>query len=217
MSIRLLNVDDQELMRDGLVTILNRQDDIEVVGAAADGREAVQKARETAPDVVLMDVRMPIMDGVTATGRLRDELPGCRVVMLTTFNDEEYIIGALQAGAVGYVLKNTPIDDLAGAVRMAYRGVVQLDPEAAAQIVGVLNSVSSSSPDSNAMALFQNLTEREREVAHLVAEGANNREIADALFVSEGTVKTHVSRILNQLGLRDRTQLAIFIYRNRLV
>lgn len=215
--IRLLIVDDQELMRDGLVTILDRQDDITVVGAAADGKDALQQARESDPDVILMDVQMPNMDGVTAAGILGEEFPECRVVMLTTFDDEEYIVGALQAGAVGYVLKNTPVDDLAGAVRMAHRGVVQLDPAAAVQIIGRLNTTLTSPSDSEATEAFQRLTEREREVAQLVAQGANNREIASALFVSEGTVKTHVSRILNQLDLRDRTQLAIFIYRNHLL
>ena len=215
MTIRLLIVDDQELMRDGLVTILDRQSDITVVGAASNGREAIEQSLATQPDVVLMDVRMPVMDGVTAAAELRDRLPDCRVLMLTTFDDEEYVVGALQAGAVGYVLKNTPIDDLTGAIRMAHKGVVQLDPAASAQIVGRLNSPSGAPNQDSADAFYQ-LTGREQEVARLVAKGANNREIAEALFVSEGTIKTHVSRILNQLVLRDRTQLAIFMYQNQL-
>lgn len=214
--IHLLIVDDQELMRDGLLTVLGRQSDIEVIGAAANGLEALDMVKHLVPDVVLMDVRMPVMDGVTAAKEIRESGAICKVVMLTTFDDEAFVIGALQAGAVGYVLKNRPVADLADAVRMAHRGVVQLDPAAAAQIVGRLTRSLDLEPDAEGLARFNTLTEREREVARLVAEGANNREIAERLVVSEGTVKTHVSRALGQLGLRDRTQLAIFIYQHRL-
>ncbi|NJL53803.1 response regulator transcription factor [bacterium] len=213
-DIRLMIVDDQELMRDGLVTLLSRQAGIEVVAVARDGQVAVQQAVETQPHVILMDVRMPTMNGVEATRHVRQHLPDCRVLMLTTFDDEEYIVGALRAGAVGYVLKNIPTDDLAEAIRMAHRGVVQLDPAAAAKIVGQLEA--NVSPDGDATEKINALTEREREVLRRVAEGASNREIAEQLVISEGTVKTYISRILSQLNLRDRTQLAIFVYRNRL-
>ncbi|MDJ0752123.1 MAG: response regulator transcription factor [Ardenticatenaceae bacterium] len=215
--IQLMIVDDQELMRDGLVTILNRQEGIEVVAIASDGREALTLALERRPDVILMDVRMPIMDGVLATREICQRLPHCRILMLTTFDDEDYIVGALQAGAVGYVLKNIPIEDLTEAVRMAHRGLFQLDTTAAAKIVEQLKPTGTSSePDPAAVQQIAGLTDREREVMNLVAEGANNREIAEKLVISEGTVKTHISRILNQLNLRDRTQLAIFVVRHGL-
>jgi len=213
-NIRLMVVDDQELMRDGLVTLLSRQAGIEVVAVAGDGQVAVQQATETQPNVILMDVRMPIMNGIEATRHICQRLPACRVLMLTTFDDEEYIFDALRAGAVGYVLKNIPTDDLAEAIRMAHRGVVQLDPAAAAKIVGQLGV--NVSPDRDATQKINALTEREREVLRLVADGASNREIAEQLVISEGTVKTYISRILSQLDLRDRTQLAIFVYRNQL-
>jgi DNA-binding NarL/FixJ family response regulator len=211
-TIRLLVVDDQELMRDGLISILQRQPGIEVVGAASDGREAVVKAASTSPDVILMDVRMPVMDGVQATREIRTQMPHARVLMLTTFDDETYIVEALKAGAVGYILKNIPAKELADAVRMAHKGVTQLDPAATAKVVSLLGKDAPLSVPSSAIAA---LTEREREVMMLVAQGANNREIAEALFISEGTVKTHISNILGQLGLRDRTQIAVFVYQNR--
>jgi DNA-binding NarL/FixJ family response regulator len=211
-TIRLLVVDDQELMRDGLISILERQPGIEVVGAASDGREAVMKAASTSPDVILMDVRMPVMDGVQATREIRARTPDARVLMLTTFDDETYIVEALKAGAVGYILKNIPAKELADAVRMAHKGVTQLDPAATAKVVSLLRKDAPLSVPSSAVAV---LTEREREVMMLVAQGANNREIAEALFISEGTVKTHISNILGQLGLRDRTQIAVFVYQNR--
>jgi DNA-binding NarL/FixJ family response regulator len=211
-TIRLLVVDDQELMRDGLISILERQTGIEVVGAASDGREAVTKAESMSPDVILMDVRMPVMDGVQATREIRARMPAVRVLMLTTFDDEVYIVEALKAGAVGYILKNIPAKELADAVRMAHKGVTQLDPAATAKVVSLLQKDTTLSVQPSAAA---NLTEREREVMLLVAQGANNREIAQQLFISEGTVKTHISNILGQLGLRDRTQIAVFVHQHR--
>lgn len=219
-TIRLMIVDDQELMRDGLVSILARQSGIEVIGTASDGREAVQMVLETHPDVVLMDVRMPVMDGVAATAEIYEKAPDCRVIMLTTFDDEEYIITALQSGAVGYILKNVPAQDLAEAVRLAHKGLVQLDPTAALKVVNSLGSTTdrtSTLPDQASLNLFEGLTDREREVMRLIAQGASNREIADTLVISEGTVKSHISSILGQLGLRDRTQVAVFVYQNKLM
>lgn len=210
--IRLMVVDDQELMRDGLISILERQPGIQVVTAAADGAEALEKAAITALDVVLMDVRMPVMNGIEATARLRERHPGIAVLMLTTFDDETYIVEALKAGAVGYILKNIPAKDLAEAVRMAQRGVVQLDPAAAAKVVNALSAPAKTTPAMD----IPGLTEREREVMRLVASGANNREIAATLFISEGTVKSHISSILGQLGLRDRTQIAVFVHQHGL-
>lgn len=207
--IRLLVVDDQELMRDGLVAILERQPGISITGTAADGEEAIRKVTEVQPDVILMDVRMPVMDGVTATVEILRRWPGIRILMLTTFDDEAYIVDALRGGAAGYILKNIPAGELAEAVRMAHRGIVQLDPAAVAKVVARLGAART---DTIPMPSAEGLTAREREVMHLVAQGANNREIAQRLVISEGTVKSHISSILAQLGLRDRTQIAVYVH-----
>jgi DNA-binding NarL/FixJ family response regulator len=197
-TVRVLVVDDQQLVRDGIASLLGIQPGIEVVGTAADGAEAVAKALESAPDVVLMDVRMPGMDGVAATRELRRDLPACRVVMLTTFDDDEYVTQALRAGASGYLLKDLGAADLAAAVRLTHAGVAPLAAGVAARL--------AAAPGDQGGAL----TAREVEILRLVAKGATNREIGRALFVSEGTVKNHVSRVLSRLGLRDRTQAAIY-------
>ncbi|OLF10375.1 response regulator [Actinophytocola xanthii] len=201
--VRVLVVDDQRLVREGIASLLGIRPGIEVVGTAADGREAVEKALALAPDVVLMDVRMPGMDGVDAVAVLNRRAPGCRAVMLTTFDDEEYVVQALRAGAAGYLLKDLPAAELAEAVRLAHAGVTQLDAAAARHVAAAL----STRPGSTPVAM---LTDRETEVLRLVAAGATNREIAARLYLSEGTVKNHVSRILGRLGLRDRTQAAIY-------
>jgi DNA-binding NarL/FixJ family response regulator len=221
-AIRLVVVDDQELMRDGLIAILERQEGIAVVGSAADGQEALQVAEALTPDVILMDVRMPVMDGVQATVELRRRWPGIKVLMLTTFDDDAYIVAALRAGAAGYMLKNIPAQDLAAAVRLAHRGVVQLDPAAAAKVASALGAAPGSATPVRGMkappglaAAAERLTEREQEVMLLVARGANNREIAEQLVISEATVKSHISSILGQLGLRDRTQIAVFVHQQR--
>ncbi|MEV4141887.1 response regulator transcription factor [Dactylosporangium sp. NPDC049742] len=201
-AVRVLVVDDQQLVRDGIASLLGIQPGIDVVGTAADGAEAVAKALDAAPDVVLMDVRMPVMDGVEATRELRERLPGCRVVMLTTFDDDEYVTRALRAGASGYLLKDLAAADLAAAVRLTHAGVAPL-------AAGVAARLAAATPDPPAPAGGA-LTAREVEILRLVATGATNREIGRALFVSEGTVKNHVSRVLTRLGLRDRTQAALY-------
>jgi DNA-binding NarL/FixJ family response regulator len=220
--IRLVVVDDQELMRDGLIAILERQEGIAVVGSAADGLEALQVAETLTPDVILMDVRMPVMDGVQATVELRRRWPDIKVLMLTTFDDDTYIVAALRAGAAGYMLKTIPAQDLAAAVRLAHRGVVQLDPVVAAKIAGALGAppgpatlVRGMKAPLGLTPAAERLTEREQEVMLLVARGANNREIAEQLVISEATVKSHISSILSQLGLRDRTQIAVFAHQQR--
>jgi DNA-binding NarL/FixJ family response regulator len=199
MSTRVLVVDDQELIREGIASLLGIQPGIEVVGTAANGKEAVERAIAFEPDVVLMDVRMPELDGVAAAAVLRTQAPACRVVMLTTFDDEEYVVQALRAGAAGYLLKDLPAAELAESVRLAHAGVTQLDRTAAGHVAAAL-SATPADP----------LTARETEVLRLVARGATNREIAARLYLSEGTVKNHISRILARLGLRDRTQAAIY-------
>jgi DNA-binding NarL/FixJ family response regulator len=203
--VRVLVVDDQRLIRDGIASLLGLQPGITVVGTAANGREAVERALTLSADVVLMDVRMPEVDGIAALELLRGRAPQCRVVMLTTFDDEEYVVPALRAGAAGYLLKDLPARELAGAVRMAHAGIGQFDPAATARVVAAL---SPSTVDGPVAGLP--LTARETDVLRLIARGATNREIATDLHLGEGTVKNHISRILTRLGLRDRTQAAIY-------
>lgn len=234
--VRVLVVDDQRLIRESIASLLDIQPGISVVGTAGDGREAIDKVRALGPDVVLMDVRMPKMDGIEAVTILGQRAPDCHVVMLTTFDDEEYVVQALRAGASGYLLKDRPAQELAAAVRLAHAGVVQFDPAAAARLTTALGRRISPSLDQppidpvqpdqarpdqarpNQARLDQprlnqrdaELTAREIEVLKLVATGSTNREIAERLYLSEGTVKNHISRILGRLGLRDRTQAAIY-------
>lgn len=201
--VRVLVVDDQQLIRDGIASLLSIRPGIAVVGTAVDGRDAVAKALELSPDVVLMDVRMPEMDGVEAVAVLRGRAPECSVVMLTTFDDEEYVVQALRAGAHGYLLKDLPAEELAHAVRLAHAGVTQLDSSIARHLTA---SLPSPGP---AQAPAVPLSPRETDILRLVAQGHTNREIAARLYLSEGTVKNHVSRILTRLALRDRTQAAL--------
>ncbi|MFD7772029.1 response regulator [Streptomyces sp. NPDC059787] len=202
--IRVLVVDDQDLVREGIAALLGIQPGIEVTGSARDGAEAVEKAERCHPDVVLMDIRMPGMDGVAATALLRRRLPECRIVMLTTFNDDEYVGRALKAGAVGYLLKNLPAAELARAVRLVHAGVAQFDQ-------GVIAALAAAAPTPDL------LTPRETEVLRLISAGATNKEIAARLYLSEGTVKNHISRVLSRLGLRDRTQAALYARENGLI
>jgi len=220
LPVRVLVVDDQQLMRDGLASLLSIQEGIEVVGTAANGQAAIEQAATLSPDIVLMDIRMPVLDGIAATTQMRRLLP-CQVLMLTTFDDEEYVVKALIAGACGYLLKDIPAQDLAQAIRLAHRGIYQLDPSIAGKLVGALTSatrpVEKTVPPPAADDDFSVLTEREIEVLRLIATGATNREIAQELVISEGTVKNHVSNILAGLGLRDRTQAAIYARENNLI
>ncbi|MEO3809499.1 response regulator transcription factor [Sphaerisporangium sp. B11E5] len=198
-AVRVLVVDDQELVREGIASLLAIQPGIAVVGTAPDGAAALEAALTLRPDVVLMDVRMPVMNGVEATAALRRQVPACRVIMLTTFDDEEYVLQALRSGAAGYLLKDLPAGHLAEAVRLAHAGVTQIDSTVAHHLTG------SRPPDLDPV-----LTPRETEVLRLIATGSTNREIATTLYLSEGTVKNHISRILTRLGLRDRTQAAVY-------
>lgn len=217
-AIRVLVVDDQRLVRDGIASLLDIQDGIEVVGQADDGQEAIEKATNLAPDVILMDVRMPVMDGVAATAQIHRRFPACKVLMLTTFDDEEYIVKSLHAGAVGYLLKDIPAARLAQAVHLAYAGIYQLEPSVAGKLVGMLSSTDKAQADPTpSLAVDPDLTDRELEVLRHIATGATNREIAERLVVSEGTVKNHVSSILSRLGLRDRTQAALYAYEHGLI
>lgn len=205
-AIRILLVDDQPLFREGLRTLLSVQADFEVVGEAGNGEEAVRAARLLHPSVVLMDLQMPLLDGVAATRRLRAEMPECRVIVLTTFDDDEKVFDGLRAGAVGYLLKDAPSEKLAEAIRVAARGESFLQPSVAAKVVAEFARLTANAV---AQPLVEPLSSREREVLRLIAGGASNREIADALFLAEGTVKNHVTNILGKLGVRDRTQAAL--------
>ncbi|WP_250030744.1 response regulator [Paractinoplanes maris] len=203
--VRVLIVDDQALFREALGVLLSAYADLEVAGEAGNGDEAVRRAAELAPDVVLMDLRMPVLDGVAATRRLRDEHPAVRVIALTTFDDDADVFAALRAGAVGYLLKDVSSERLVEAVRAAARGESVLQPSVAAKVVARIAQL----PDLPVREPEVPLSERERAVLRLVARGRSNREIAGALFLAEGTVKNHVTTILGKLGVRDRTQAAL--------
>lgn len=201
--IRVLLVDDQSIIREGLCSLLQAKQDIEVVGEAENGKLAVEQALTLQPDVVLMDVRMPIMDGVAATRNLQQKAPNIRVLVLTTFDDDDYITQAMKFGAKGYLLKDTPSEELAQAIRAIHKGYTQMGP-------GLFEKVMTATSHVEAPPELEQLTPREKEVLQLIAKGLNNREIAQNLFISERTVKNHVNSILSRLNLRDRTQAAIF-------
>jgi DNA-binding NarL/FixJ family response regulator len=209
MAIRVLLVDDQALFREGLKTLLSVHKDIQVVGQACNGQEAVQVAAQVRPDVVLMDVRMPVLDGVGATRLLKKAMPQCRVIVLTTFDDDEYIFDALRTGAAGYLLKDVASARLVEAIRATARGESILEPSVAAKVIAEFTRVSSMVPSTQMEQLVEPLSERELEILAWIARGSSNKEIAGQLFIAEGTVKNHVTHILGKLGVRDRTQAAL--------
>jgi DNA-binding NarL/FixJ family response regulator len=201
--IRLLLVDDQGIIREGLRSLLETKPDLSIIGEAENGKAAVELALTLQPDVVLMDVRMPIMDGVAATRALAEQAPNIKVLVLTTFDDDEYVTQALRCGAKGYLLKDTPSTELADAIRAIHRGYTQFGP-------GLMEKAFSSAPTpEEPPEAFTQLTPREQEVLQLIATGCSNREIAEKLYISERTVKNHVNSLLRRLNLRDRTQVAI--------
>ncbi len=201
--IRILLVDDQGIIREGLRSLLETKTDLTIVGEAENGKAAVELALSLNPDVVLMDVRMPIMDGVAATRALAEQAPHIKVLVLTTFDDDEYVTKALRCGAKGYLLKDTPSTELADAIRAIHRGYTQFGP-------GLMEKAFSGSTSSEEPPeAFTQLTPREQEVLQLIATGCSNREIAQQLYISERTVKNHVNSLLRRLNLRDRTQVAI--------
>lgn len=209
MSIRILLADDQPLFREGLATLLTIQAEIEVVGEANNGQEAVALAAERQPDVILMDVRMPVLDGVAATRILRQEQPHIPVIILTTFDDDELLFEGLRAGAIGYLLKDVSSQKLIEAIKMAVRGETFLQPSVAARLVAEFNRLSQRSSAEAGHPLVEPLSERELEILRELARGASNREIAAQLFIAEGTVKNHVTNILGKLDVRDRTQAVL--------
>jgi DNA-binding NarL/FixJ family response regulator len=207
---RVLIADDDDLMRAGLVELLSDEPELEIVGEASTGREAVERARRLGPDVVLMDVRMPDLNGIEATRELARAAPRARVLILTTFEQDDYVFGALRAGASGFLLKRTRPEELIAAVHTIARGDSLLSPSVTRRVIDRM--AQQPLPELAARARLDELTRREREVLELVARGLSNREIAAELFVEESTVRTHVKRIQMKLQLRDRVQVVIFAY-----
>jgi DNA-binding NarL/FixJ family response regulator len=206
--IRILLVDDQTMFRDGMRVLLSSQADFLVVGEAVDGEDALLKTAALKPQVVLMDLRMPVLDGAAATRRLRSLHPQVRVIVLTTFDEDETIFDGLRSGAIGYLLKDAPTEKLYEAIRAASRGESFLQPSVAARVVAEFARLSEKTP-AWAQVLAEPLTEREREILRLLGAGATNREIAASLVLAEGTVKNHVTNILTKLGVSDRTKAAV--------
>jgi DNA-binding NarL/FixJ family response regulator len=203
--IKLLLADDQPLFRQSLAALLDLEDDLAIVGQANNGQEAIDQASQLQPDIILMDLRMPICNGIEATKAIRDRYPWIRILVLTTFDEDEDIWHALQAGALGYLLKNTPAPQLASAIRTLHQGHSQLGPTIAPKVFA---QISTSRP-TEAMPIDP-LSDREGQILQLIRQGHNNREIATHLHLSEGTVRNHVSQILSKLQVRDRTQAALW-------
>jgi DNA-binding NarL/FixJ family response regulator len=200
LPIRIIIADDHAVVRQGLKMFLQDDDDFDVVAEAQNGSEALNLARQLKPDVVLMDLLMPVMDGITAIGHIRREVPDTEVIALTSVLEDASVVGAVKAGAIGYLLKDTQAEELTRAIKAAANGQVQLSPQAAARLVREVRAPESP----------ETLTERETDVLRLLAQGKANKEIAAALFIGENTVKTHVSSILVKLGVQSRTQAALY-------
>jgi DNA-binding NarL/FixJ family response regulator len=201
-TIKVLIADDQRLMREGLATLLALAEDIDIVAQAGDGVEAIELAKTYQPDVILMDIQMPHVNGVEATKTIRSILPATQIIILTTFDDDEYLLAGLRAGACGYLLKDMPSEQLADAIRSAAKGQSPIGPEMARKLVNLV----THTPTTPAPLAVTDLSEREIEVLRLIADGSSNKEIAEKLFIAEGTAKNHVSNILSKLEARDRAQ-----------
>ena len=203
--MKIIICDDQAIVRDGLAMLLKLEPDMQVVGTAGDGASAVELAAQIKPDMVLMDLKMPVMSGVEATRRIRAQFPDIKVLVLTTYADDEWVFDAIKAGASGYLLKDTPRDDVIKAIRGTAEGKTYVDPSVAGKVLRQASS-HRTQPPSNITA---DLTEREIEVLRLIAKGSSNKDISERLFLSEGTIRNHVSAILAKLGVSDRTQAAV--------
>jgi DNA-binding NarL/FixJ family response regulator len=222
MPIKIMIADDQRLMREGLKTILELEEDLEVAAMAENGQDALDKIEEVRPDVVLMDIRMPVMNGVECTRIIKQKYPGIKVLILTTFDDDEYIFDGLKNGAVGYLLKAVPSEKLVSSIRDAYIGSMIMQPEIAAKIVSHITAAPAAPapvPKQESTAGKVNpayeLTEREIEVLGLVAKGFSNREIARELYISEGTVKNYISSLYEKLDIAERSNLSMFALENK--
>ncbi|NET38162.1 MAG: response regulator transcription factor [Cyanothece sp. SIO1E1] len=205
--IRLLLADDQPIFRQGLAALLSLEDDLEVVGEANHGEEAIALTERLQPDIILMDVRMPICDGVQATRAIHTRYPWIRILVLTTFDDDEYVFQSLQAGALGYLLKSTPAPKVAAAIRSLHQGYSQLGPTIAPKVFSQLHNTQ---PEHNKTEDLAKFNQRELEILKLLGQGNSNREIASALNLTEGTIKNHLTNIFCQLDVRDRTQAALW-------
>ncbi|MCM3629434.1 response regulator transcription factor [Paenibacillus glycanilyticus] len=216
--MRILIVDDQRIMREGLATIIGLEPGMEVIGTAMDGQDAYAKVIEMRPDVVLMDIRMPGMDGVEGSALILKHFPETKVLILTTFDDSELIIKVLENGVHGYLLKDMPSEAIIGAIRTVYNGGTVLQHDITSMLLKEFITIADRNPDKALPAgqpeELKLLTEREKEVLALLGQGLNNKEIAGMLFLTEGTVKNHVSNLISKLGLRDRTQAAIYAVRH---
>ena len=219
MSVRVLVADDQVLIRSGFAALVDSAEDLEVVGEAGDGAEAIRQATALRPDVVLMDIRMPGMDGLTAAGQITrsPELPDVKVIVLTTFEADEYVLDALRAGASGFLGKSVEPDELLDAIRVVARGEALLSPRATRGLIARFLAAPGPDAPTASPTLLAVLTDREREMVALVAQGLSNEDIAGRLFLSPLTVKTHVNRSMTKLGVRDRAQLVVIAYQTGLV
>ena len=211
--IKVLIADDQAIMLQGLSMILSQEKSLEIVGTVSNGEEAVAFCRQQPVDVVLLDIRMPVMDGVEATRRIKEFNNEIKILVLTTFNDDAYIFGSLKNGASGYLLKDALPEEILQGILTVYQGGTLINPEVATKVV---KRLSNTAPEVPPDPRVKELTDREKEICHLLTLGHNNKEISDLLYISEGTVKNNITRVLDKLGIRDRTQLALFAVKNRL-
>lgn len=210
-KIKVLVADDQELVREGLGIVLSNRPEIEYMGAVSNGREVIQAVRQAKPDVILMDVRMPEMDGVTCTKIIKEQYKDIKIIILTTFDDDEYVLGALRDGASGYLLKGTSMKDLVNAIQLVNSGSAMINPDIAAKVVNLFSKMAQGSFSVKVRNDgIKELTNTERKVTKLIGMGYSNKEIAAELSLSEGTIRNYLSSILDKLELRDRTQLAIW-------
>ncbi|MDP4089483.1 MAG: response regulator transcription factor [Bacillota bacterium] len=215
-KIKIVIADDQSIIRDGLKMILGMEEDLEIAGTASNGDEAFDLVEKLQPDIVLMDIRMPVCDGVLGTRKITDAHPEIKIIILTTFSDDAYIFEALKAGAKGYLLKDVQSDELADSIRMVMKGGMLIHPEAAAKVVRGLSSPQRIEDALDNTGKTEELTPRELEIVRLIGRGRTNKEISMELYISEGTVKNHITNILSKLYLRDRTQIAIYASQHKL-
>lgn len=212
--INLAIVDDQSILRDGLKFMLSKKENLKVIGTGENGREAYELCRHNHIDVMLMDIKMPIMDGVEATKIIKRDFPHINIIILTTFNDDEYIFEALKNGASGYLLKDATMEKIEEAINEVYNGGVLIQPNVAKKMVNMFSKIINLNVEIDSRV--ENLTDREKDILKNLGEGKSNKEIGESLFIGEGTVKNHITSILNKLELRDRTQLALFAVKNRI-
>jgi len=213
--IRIAIIDDQAIVRQGLAMVLGSEEDIDVIAQGEDGSKALELCQKHFIDVILMDIKMPKMNGVEATKKVKTEYPNIKIIILTTFNEDEYIFEALKYGASGYLLKDTLPEKIAEAIRIVYKGGAQIQPDVAVKVVAHLRNYEDKKEKQDIR--IQMLTEREVDIIRCLGEGKSNKEVSQELYITEGTVKNHITHILTKLELRDRTQLAIFAIKNQLI